>query len=67
MRNAVEAEGGMFLDLHEALGSDGFQDKGGHTNDFGTRRLALLVEPVVRRILEERVRRAAPAGSGPRA
>jgi hypothetical protein len=67
MRNAVEAEGGTFLDLHEALASDGFLDKGGHTNEVGTRWLAELIEPVVRRMLEEQAGRPAPVGSRPRA
>lgn len=67
MRNAVEAEGGTFLDLHEALASDGFRDNGGHYNELGTQRLATQIEPVVRRMLEEQAGRAAPARSGPRA
>jgi hypothetical protein len=47
LRQVVEAAGGTFLDLHEALGADEFADTGGHYNERGVRRLGALVEPVV--------------------
>jgi hypothetical protein len=63
MRDVVEAAGGEFLDLHESLPAGEFRDNGGHYTEAGTRRLATLIEPVVRRLLEAR-RKGGPAPEG---
>lgn len=57
LRAAVEEAGGVFADLHDALGSAEFADFGGHYNEQGAARLAELVGPVV----EEALRSAEPA------
>lgn len=51
IRETVEGNGGVVLDLHDALGADDFRDLGGHLAPTGTNRMVELVVPVIRRIL----------------
>ncbi len=51
--HAVEGAGGIFVDLHDALGRDGFRDTAGHFTEAGARRVAELLEPTVRAQLAE--------------
>jgi hypothetical protein len=57
LRAAVEEAGGVFVDLHDALGSEEFADFGGHYNEEGAARVAELVGPRI----EEALRSAPPA------
>jgi hypothetical protein len=43
----IEANGGVLLDLHEAMTGDGFRDRGGHFNESGTDRMEALVWPAL--------------------
>lgn len=60
---AVEEEGAIFLDLHEALPAAAFVDPVGHFGADGAERLADLIEPVLYRELradETRCKRIGP-------
>ena len=52
LRAAVEEAGGTFLDMHEAMTTDGFADAGGHFNDTGANRMANILQPVVTQAVE---------------
>ncbi len=47
LRQLVEAGGGTFLDLHDAVARSGFSDDWGHFDADGAERVASLVAPVV--------------------
>jgi hypothetical protein len=52
LRDAVERNGGTFLDYHEALTSAGFRDNGGHYNEAGAAALAERLDGPVSAALE---------------
>ena len=58
----VTESGGRFLDLHTALGPDGFSDTAGHFTPAGVERIAELVTPVVRDLLRQH---AVPVAQAP--
>ncbi|MGH0031132.1 MAG: hypothetical protein ACQGVC_15160 [Myxococcota bacterium] len=48
---AVEGEGGELLDLHAILAEDDFTDQLGHMSESGTRKVATVVEPWLRKAI----------------
>src|SRR5262249_23499733 len=59
----VEANGGVMLDLHEAMTQDGFRDTGGHFNVSGTSRMEALVWPALAALLKASERVPTPPAS----
>lgn len=51
LRAATEDNGGQFVDLHEALTRELFRDRTGHYTEAGSRKMAKLVEPLIRAML----------------
>ncbi len=52
-REAIEASGGEFLDLHNAIPAEEFRDLSGHFNQAGIEHMADLVEPVLLRMVAD--------------
>lgn len=51
LRDATEAAGGQFLDLHNAIPEDEFRDLSGHFNEAGIEHMADLLEPVLQEMV----------------
>ena len=47
IRNVVQANGGVLLDLHRFVGEDGFRDQSGHFNRTGSARMVEAVTPAL--------------------